>query len=319
MCDEDGCPPRIGDDDEGRVIGTSLIEEPHYVASVAAMAAAIADAPWHLPESAAPALRNMLVGRQGAGKTAQAAISHFPQGGYTVVRDGFGPHRAMLVFDHGPLGFGAIAAHGHADALSLWLHVDSSPVFVDAGTFLYHSGGAWREFFRSTAAHNTLEIAGLNQSTTSGAFNWRHKARARCTRLVEGEAWEIEGRHDGYRARLGVDHIRTLARTAEGIRVVDRLDGASAAHAVAIRYLVHPGKSVVPDGRRFEIRDARHTVAALSVPEGFTGRLVTGAADRVGPGWYSPAFGVRITAPCIVFEGALGAGDVAVSEICLVG
>jgi uncharacterized heparinase superfamily protein len=317
VCDDSGIAPSIGDDDEGRVIGTSLIGESHYVASVAALAAATANGGRVAPKGAGTALRNLLATGSRVEPAAAPAMSHFPAGGYTIVRDACGPSRIMLVFDHGPLGFGAIAAHGHADALSIWLHVDGAPILVDAGTYLYHSGGAWREFFRSTAAHNTLEVAGLNQSVTAGAFNWRQKARARCTRRVEGGAWEIEGRHDGYRGRLGVDHIRRLVRTEHGFRVEDRLEGAHADMAVAIRYLVHPDRTVIREGRRFLIRDARHTVAAISVPDGFAGRVVTGVPDVIGPGWYSPSFGRRVVASCITFEGMMRAGGAAVCDVAI--
>ncbi|MFG3757212.1 heparinase II/III-family protein, partial [Klebsiella pneumoniae] len=77
-----------------------------------------------------------------------------------------------------PLGYLSIAAHGHADALSLLLHLDGQPVLVDAGTYLYHAGGAVRDRLRGTAAHNTLCLDGADQSQIAGAFNWRHAAKA---------------------------------------------------------------------------------------------------------------------------------------------
>ncbi len=40
MLDVNGFAPHIGDDDEGRVVGAAMIEEPRYVASVVALAAA---------------------------------------------------------------------------------------------------------------------------------------------------------------------------------------------------------------------------------------------------------------------------------------
>ncbi|MEI9958285.1 MAG: heparinase II/III family protein [Ferruginibacter sp.] len=42
-------------------------------------------------------------------------------------------------FDAAQLGFLSIAAHGHADALSFFLHIDGQPVFVDPGTYTYHT------------------------------------------------------------------------------------------------------------------------------------------------------------------------------------
>ncbi len=317
MLDDHGIPPRIGDDDDGRVIGASSMEEPRYVASVVAAAATVAQRPDLLPPVRDASLRDLLFAAPASGALPSCGIDHFPEGGYTAIRDMIGAVRALVVFDHGPLGFGSIAAHGHADALSLWLHIDGIPVIVDSGTYLYHAGGAWRDFFRSTAAHNTLEVAGLSQSVTAGAFNWRQKARGECVRLVKGDAWEVSGRHDGYRARLGVDHVRTLKRTADGFRVEDQLMGARRPFAVAIRFLVHPALEAAPQGGCVAIRRDGRTLLSLESRAGVTPRLMRGEGDIIAPGWYSPAFGERVPADCIVYETKLGEGEVAVTEFVI--
>ena len=89
-----------------------------------------------------------------------------------------------MVFDCGELGFKAIAAHGHADALSFTLRAFGSDVFVDPGTYDYFSYSAWRAYFRSTSAHNTLAVDGRDQSVMLGPFLWGARAQARCI------AWE---------------------------------------------------------------------------------------------------------------------------------
>ena len=61
---------------------------------------------------------------------------------------GKGKAPAVLTFDHGPVGYLSIAAHGHADTLAVWLSIGDQPVFVDAGTYLYHSSRALRDAFR---------------------------------------------------------------------------------------------------------------------------------------------------------------------------
>jgi hypothetical protein len=53
-----------------------------------------------------------------------------------------------LVMDVGPLGYTSIAAHGHADALSLILAVGDDYLLVDSGTYAYHSHPDWRSYFR---------------------------------------------------------------------------------------------------------------------------------------------------------------------------
>ena len=67
-------------------------------------------------------------------------------------------------FDGGPHGFCSIAAHAHADALSVELRCGGVDVLADPGCYCYHGEPAWRRYFRSTLGHNTLELDGTDQS-----------------------------------------------------------------------------------------------------------------------------------------------------------
>jgi hypothetical protein len=74
------------------------------------------------------------------------------------------------VFDHGSLGLMPLAAHGHADALAVWLTIDGEPVFIDAGTYRYFSGGETRSALREGLTHNSLVINQVTPSRTATAF-----------------------------------------------------------------------------------------------------------------------------------------------------
>ena len=78
--------------------------------------------------------------------------------------------QVKIVFDTGPLGYLSIAAHGHADALSLLASYGGWPVFVDPGTYSYKPKDVWRDWFRGTLAHNTVTIDSLNQSQIRGPY-----------------------------------------------------------------------------------------------------------------------------------------------------
>ena len=121
----------------------------------------------------------MLFGSLAASPNERSGLRTFPAGGYSVFR-GNGEAPAVLTFDHGPLGYLSIAAHGHADSLAVWLSAGSQPIFVDAGTYRYHSRKALRDGLRDTAVHNTLTLCGVASSRPSGLFNWATKAVARC-------------------------------------------------------------------------------------------------------------------------------------------
>jgi heparinase II/III-like protein len=107
--------------------------------------------------------------------------------------------RVSVVFDCGELGFGTLAAHGHADALSVMVRAGGSDVLVDPGTYDYFSFPAWRQYFRSTRAHNTVAVDGKDQSDQLGSFLWGRRATARCLAWYPRDGGgKVVGEHDGY-------------------------------------------------------------------------------------------------------------------------
>lgn len=134
--------------------------------------------------------------------------------------------------DCAELGLGSIAAHGHADALSIAVRAYGTDVLVDPGTYDYYSHPEWRNHFRSTRAHNTVEIDGLDQSTRLGNFMWGQRAVASCSAWSATQGGHsFEGQHDGYqrlpnpvlhRRRVELDDAR------REIVVSDELQGEGA-------------------------------------------------------------------------------------------
>lgn len=160
----------------------------------------------------------------------------FPEGGYWVLgKDLDTPAEIRVVVDAGPLGHERIAAHGHADALAFTLSVAGREVLIDPGTYAYHTQLAWRDYFRSTAAHNTVRVDQQDQSVKGGPFMWLRHARAKCTTWQPGDDADVfVGTHDGYaRLRDPVIHERQLVldKAEESMRVVDTLH-CRADHAI---------------------------------------------------------------------------------------
>ncbi len=223
LAEPDSRVPRLGDDDEGRVV-TLCREETTYPASVARAIAGALGQPCGLGASGADTLREALVPSAAAAPSPPAeALITFPYGGLTSVRWGAAGHRLHLVVDHGPLGYLSIAAHGHADANAVTLALDGHPVLVDPGTYLYHAGREWRDWFRGTRAHNTLSVADDDQSAITGPFNWGRRATAALDSAHPGTSWQVVTRHDGYRRRFGADHRRTLRAITDGFAILDEM------------------------------------------------------------------------------------------------
>jgi len=285
--------PALGDDDEGRVL-TLGTHEPGYARSVAAAIAGFLRQPGIAP---APGdLRAALFGAPSAISTPPAGLTTFSEGGLTVWRGPLAGHDASLSFDHGPLGYLSIAAHGHADALSLTLTLDGQPILVDPGTWLYGSGGAWRDWFRGTPAHNTLNLYGHNQSRIAGAFNWSDRA----TSLWLGP---LHASHDGYVKAFGVVHERRIALTSDGFHLIDRLDGGTEEAELVFQLAAElearaEGDTVTVTRGGAEVLNLRFPSPAIAIARG---------GDTPGSGgWVSPRFGVKRPADRIVWRGNVG-------------
>ena len=137
--------------------------------------------------------------------------AYFSSAGYLVQRSGWGPLASHLVFDCGGLGM-LTGGHAHADALSLTLFSGGRELLVDPGTFVYNCAPEWRNYFRSTRAHNTVAIDGRDQAEQGGTFHWKTRIGSRGARTITPPGIEYaEGEHDGYRRMpQGVIHRRRL-------------------------------------------------------------------------------------------------------------
>jgi Heparinase II/III-like protein/Heparinase II/III N-terminus len=193
------------------------------------------------PTLAAKALVPDLVSSFGQTPTKPAKRKElFSNAGLACVETNDGA--VKLLMDFGPLGFTSMAAHGHADALAVWLAIGDEYFLVDAGTYAYHSHPEWREYFRSTAAHNTARIDGENQSKMAGRFLWSAKANARLLTFDNnGDQVTIDAEHDGYlRLPEPVTHRRTVNfdRATGNILLEDNFRGTGS-HEVELFFHMH--------------------------------------------------------------------------------
>lgn len=306
LCDAKGRTPAIGDDDNGCAIASFAEEGTTYATSVARCAAALLGRPSAAPPPVRPTLREALFCPAPRAAPPPAGVKTFAHGGYTIVRERRRGRHLLFVLDHGPLGYLSIAAHGHADALAIFLALDDQPLLMDAGAYLYHSGGAWRDWFRGTRAHNTLTLGGEDQSRISGPFNWSHKAQAWLESASVDENWRLTARQDGYAGRFKVIHERVAFALADGVAIEDRLLPAGSPEWAEAVFQFAPVVSLSGEGLERSIAIDDETVGRIcfSLPGSVT--LRCGEPCLAG-GWVSESFGRKTAAPQLVWRGRLGA------------
>ncbi|MFI1366416.1 alginate lyase family protein [Streptomyces griseochromogenes] len=229
---------------------------------------------------------------------------HFADAGMTVLR---GPEEIWCRCDGGPHGFLSIAAHAHADALSVEVRHDGVDVLADPGTFCYHGQPEWRQYFRSTLGHNTLRLDGGDQSVSGGPFLWTRHARSRVLAADTADAsdegtarWCAE--HDGYQRSVHRRRVELTAASQE-LRVVDEVRGPRR----AVQLAFHLGPAIAADlvGNRAVltwIRDGEGRSAVLDLPGELSWRAHRGETDPP-LGWYSAGFGRKEPTTTLVGTG----------------
>ncbi|HXC40285.1 MAG TPA: alginate lyase family protein [Burkholderiales bacterium] len=320
--------PMFGDADDGCVVRLSPQAgfRPHRSllatgavlfgnAALAAKAGSLDDKTrWLLGEEAERGFAAFAPARPGP-----PARRAFPEGGYYILGCEFETEREIrLVADAGPLGYGNIAAHGHADALSFTLSLGGSEFLFDPGTYAYHTQGQWRRYFRGTSAHNTIRIDGRDQSEPGGNFMWLKKARAQCSLWEETpETDTFEGWHDGY-LRLGdpVLHRRRITLDKRGRRIVitDELE-MRGRHEVELFFHCAEHCSVQRNGRLHVIsRDGRSLVIRL--PDTPSAAIENYRASLRPPaGWVSRRFDRKEPAPTLVWRATLAGNQRLTTEL----
>jgi hypothetical protein len=242
-----------------------------------------------------PELRWVATGGRAGQPPTERHVS-FPNGGYHVQRSGWGHDRTsyhqqrFLILDAGPLGDGG---HGHYDLLSVEVFAAGRPLLVDPGRYTYsEDGGNWRRWFKSTAAHNTVTVDGLDQTpyrrgkpkgpVAQGRLLGRHTTPD--LDVLAARAWSPV--YDAV-------HDRQVAFVADQYWLVADQLRAPTSHRYQQRWHLHP---TAWGHVRIERRQREWVVHAPGLALVFPGS----SRPRVEEGWVAEAYGVKRSAPVVV-------------------
>ncbi|MFC7360846.1 alginate lyase family protein [Nocardioides astragali] len=319
MLDVRGRPPRQGDGDEGRALVVDAPDADDWSVLLSAGEALVGRSLWW-PDVQPSVLGTVLGGiapaRPRAGPRPPEAPRAFADAGIYLLRTPVedGPE-IWCRCDGGPHGFLSIAAHAHADALSIEVRHDGVEILVDPGTYCYHGEPEWRSYFRSTLAHNTVEIDGTSQSVETGPFMWTSHAPSRVIDSSVGDlavqSWTAQ--HHGY-ADLDpcVRHVRGvwLDRRARTLTVNDVLS-SEGRHDVRLVFHLGPEVEATLSSdasaalARLRWRGRASDVeAVLRLPPELAWTAHRGGTDPV-LGWYSPRFGHKVPTTTLLGRGVI--------------
>ena len=237
----------------------------------------------------------------------------FPETGYFIwmSRDG----GEKIVVDAGPPSVNYNSAHAHCDLLSYELGFDGKPFIVDSGVHGY-GGDRFREYCRSTRAHNTVMFDGQEQSELWGVFRMSRRAELIEVEVESNEdVWSFRGAYRPFYDR-GLTHERSVVRKANGDWVISDIAlCGSAARAQSFIHL-HPNVSAqisarAADPERLFVECDSGSFLALIEPFGADGVKIIDATehpDQPEQSWYFPDFGVAYPTRTICFDFSVKTG-----------
>jgi uncharacterized heparinase superfamily protein len=195
-----------------------------------------------------------------------------------------------LIADLSPIGPDYIPGHAHADTLSFELSIEGQRIFVNSGTSEY---GVSEERLRqrSTPAHNTVSVNGMNSSEVWSGFRVARRAKI-ISREVDTLKKVFSAAHDGFKQQ-GIDCIHER-RWKVGMRVIEVSDFLHGRWKHAEGYL-----HLHPDVRVNMMSSSSAVIHINSLPitiELFGGELST------EPSTWHPQFGVVLPNQKIVYR-----------------
>jgi Heparinase II/III-like protein/Heparinase II/III N-terminus len=315
-------PPRQGDSDDAY----ALLIDPsgrarRALGLLAEAKALVGAAPWwpETPRDLGAAVFTAIAARRPRPPVAKRPSRRpnlFADAGIALLRDLDGrPDEIWCRCDHGPHGYLAIAAHAHADALSVEVRHGGVDLLIDPGTYCYLGDPAMRRYVRSTIAHNTLEIGGQDQALYGGSFLWLDQPRAYAgavSGLDDGPIARWRARHEGYRKQPGQPiHERavTLDRTARRLHIEDKIVG-NGPFPVRLAYHLGPAIETRREGDTLNLKwqaGGQPFIGRLVLSPELEWREYRRALDPP-LGWYSPAFYERVPSISMIGSGRIAGG-----------
>lgn len=213
-------------------------------------------------------------------------------GDYWTWRDGAN----YLLLDAGPVGAAHLPAHAHSDLSTIEASINGHRVIVDSGVFAYRDDGL-RQYCRSTAAHNLLQIDEREQCDTWSRFRMGYRGKPTGVENgVRGDFHWVRMRHDANR-RLAVPETgRWIACRRNGPWLIVDWAAGQGVHRLTNWLHLHPDARI----ERIAENQLRINLGETALR---LGSLTPGLLEIL-EGDYCPEFGHRLAAPVLRWTSA---------------
>ena len=295
-----GLPPRIGDDDGGRLFDPRRNRAEHLLDPLATGAVLYRRGDFKFGARGPREETLWLLGTKSVAEfdsltsvePSSASTALLDSGIYLMVDE---KSAEQLLIDAGPLGAGS-GGHGHADALSICLVRNGRDLLLDPGTFEYVGDSGERARLRGTGAHSTMQVDERDQADGTGPFSWKSFPRVNVHHWITGQQFDLfQGSHDGYsRLTSPVIHRRWVFHRKGSFWMVRDLAEGHGSHQLDIAW--HIGPTMAPASSKEFLFTGETGSLALLAAEGH------GWSQSVSRDSWSPAYGHAESANLLTFS-----------------
>jgi hypothetical protein len=297
-----GLAPQVGDNDNGRILVLHDYSAQEYRDHRHILAVGTAwlglDAPgMDLSEQEADVI--WLLGRPApAPRPGPGIVSgHYSGNGFALAKS----QETYLLLRCGRINPMSGGGHNHCDQLSLEFHDRGQDLIVDPGALIYGADPGARNEFRSTAAHNTLQLDQLEQQLFDPRDLFAMQERA----LAQVETWRVDAARVSFRG----SH---LGYASTGWKTVREVSSDLCTGKLRVRDFVIP-LAIETGGVEFcgRLHLAAEVEAVEESPQvfllragGHHWRLRFAGSVRTGlhPGRVSPSYGVALPATVVKYR-----------------
>jgi len=238
----------------------------------------------------------------------------FDWGGHQIMRSDWSREAWYLFFDNGPSG----VSHQHEDLLHVDVTAFGRDFLSDGGKGVYIPD-KWRDYFLSTAAHNSVLIDGLGQQRIPLTETHRAKDSLKKQWFSDAQldfAWGIYDQ--GYGSQpIPVQHTRfVLFKKVEYWLVIDLIQGPGK-HDFEVLYHFMPTEMPlreIQNGVQTQFADGKNLQLLLASNTPLNLRVAAGE-ENPEQGWISLSSENRVPAPTAIFSGRRQLPAVAVTLI----
>jgi hypothetical protein len=300
--DRDGNYPKYGDEDDGKCFIIDPDDQFNNFRSLLTSGSILFHDPKLKSKSNGFDVKNkLLFGDEGLKIFESVQVNDdkensqfYRKEGHFIFRKQEDQKEIYLHFNAAPLGYLSIAAHGHADALSFIMHIDGHPVFIDSGTYTYHTHPEWRKYFIGTLAHNTISINKKDQALNGGPTLWlEHYEIKILDSKLDDNLESIKATHNGY-ANEKSEHIREILfeKSKNEFHIIDTIVVKDKNEKIVeLPFHLHPDVLIHQNSSdRYATGNTQFRQVELTIDEKLDHSLIKGQIAPQILGWYSGSF-----------------------------